>query len=558
MARNKAGRPGGPPGSPSGSEPRPDRPASPEERRTEAVPGETEADKGLRPQGAGSAGRLLVEESTSARQGANSTGPEANAASSPAPGQPGPAPQPIGGAGQHPGGAGAGSSDAPPRAAPPNRAAAPKTSRAWLAALAAGLVGGAVAALALSYWILSQDSTQLASLRAQVHGVEQTLADARGQGGDVARLTSRVDALESSSGGAAGDDVKRQIDGLKTANADLQKRLDALERNTPGTQVQDLAARVDQLEAAPAAGGAGGSSEAVTRSLAELEGKLGDLSATVARLERAAAGDRPEVAELTSRIGALEARLGQAEGASQEVAGLAGRVGVVTQQVTAGQEQTAGLTEKVAALDGQIGALSTRIDVLGDTLQQLQQQAADREDGRAQAASLALTVAQLDAAIDGGEPFAQALDSVRSLGDGDPAVVKAFDTLQAAAASGVPTLPELRDSFDRVAADIVHAAQAPDGEGLLDQAAGNLMRLVTVRPVGADVEGDSAAARVARAEAALDAGDLAAAVAELEPLEGAADAAAASWLAEARERLAAQAAMAALQDRATRLLSEAQ
>jgi hypothetical protein len=81
---------------------------------------------------------------------------------------------------------------------------------------------------------------------------------------------------------------------------------------------------------------------------------------------------------------------------------------------------------------------------------------------------------------------------------------------------------------------------------------------VTVRPVGADVSGEGAPARVARAEAALAHGDLAAAVAEIEPLEGAADAAAAPWLAEAHQRMAAQAAVAALQDRATRLLSEAQ
>jgi hypothetical protein len=198
------------------------------------------------------------------------------------------------------------------------------------------------------------------------------------------------------------------------------------------------------------------------------------------------------------------------------------------------------------------------MDVLADTLQQLQQQATTRENGRALAASLALTVAQLDSALEGGEPFEQVLDSVRSLDSDDPTVVKALDTLQAVAASGVPSLPELRSSFERVADDIVHAAQAPDGDGLLDQAAGNLMRLVTVRPVGADVAGDSAAARVARAEAALAAGDLAAAVAELEPLEGAADAAAASWLEQAHERLAAQAALSALQDRATRLLSEAE
>ena len=101
-------------------------------------------------------------------------------------------------------------------------------------------------------------------------------------------------------------------------------------------------------------------------------------------------------------------------------------------------------------------------------------------------------------------------------------MVQAVEELRPAAASGVPSLAALRSSFDAVANRIVHAAQAPEGDSLLEQAAGNLMSLVTVRPVGADVEGDSAAARVARAEAALDDGDLAAAVAELEALDGAA------------------------------------
>ena len=120
----------------------------------------------------------------------------------------------------------------------------------------------------------------------------------------------------------------------------------------------------------------------------------------------------------------------------------------------------------------------------------------------------------------------------------------------------MPSLPELRSSFDRVADDIVHAARAPEGDSLIDQAAGNLMRLVTVRPVGADVEGESAAARVARAEAALAEGDLAAAVAELEPLEGAA--AGGSRLARASPEAAARRRRWPLQDRATRLLSEAE
>ena len=389
-----------------------------------------------------------------------------------------------------------------------------------------------MAALALT-WALSRDSAQVVAVRGQVDRLEQALAGVEGQSGEVAQLSTRLEALESGA-----------------------------EQGPSDAQLEDLTARVDELQAAIADAGSGaGTSEAVTQRLAELENDLSDVSATVAQLQDAvpaagAAGDQA-VAELTSRISALEARLGQAEAARQEVERLAGRLGAVEQQIAAGREQTAGLTNEVVALSGQVGAQSTRLDVLAETVDQLQDRVVTGEDRRTRAATLALIIAQLDAALDGGEPFEEVLDGLRALGVDDPAVTEAIERLEAAAASGVPSLPELRSSFDRSANEIVHAERAPDGDGLLDQAAGNLMRLVTVRPVGADVEGDGAAARVARAEAALEQGDLAAAVAELEGLDGAAAEAAAPWLAEARARLAAQEAVAALQDRATHLLSEA-
>jgi hypothetical protein len=84
-----------------------------------------------------------------------------------------------------------------------------------------------------------------------------------------------------------------------------------------------------------------------------------------------------------------------------------------------------------------------------------------------------------------------------------------------------------------------------------------LSELVSVRPVGEDVEGDDAAARVARAEAVLAKGDLAGAVAELEGLTGQAAEAAAPWLADARARLDAEAALAALQSIAVARLAPA-
>ena len=84
-----------------------------------------------------------------------------------------------------------------------------------------------------------------------------------------------------------------------------------------------------------------------------------------------------------------------------------------------------------------------------------------------------------------------------------------------------------------------------------------LSELVSVRPVGEDVAGDDAAARVARAEAVLARSDLAGAVAELDGLGGEAAASAAPWLGDARARLDAETALAALQSLAVARLAPA-
>jgi hypothetical protein len=83
-----------------------------------------------------------------------------------------------------------------------------------------------------------------------------------------------------------------------------------------------------------------------------------------------------------------------------------------------------------------------------------------------------------------------------------------------------------------------------------------LKNMVGARPVGADVQGNDPPARAARAEAALQRGDLAAAVAELEPMTGDAAKAAADWLKAARARLSADEAGARLQALAVARMAE--
>jgi predicted nucleic acid-binding Zn-ribbon protein len=420
-----------------------------------------------------------------------------------------------------------------PDPAPTRAAAPPRSYRSWLAGIIGGLIGGGLVALAA--YLVPQEPAELAEVRGQLDRVGQSVSQLEQPVSEG--LPARLDALEAAAAGE--EDLPERLQAVEGIGTSLGERIASLEKQL--ASIETAAAGI----VAP---------ERVTT----LENDVTDLKATLARLREAvpsagAVGDQA-VADLASRIDALERRLGQAQGAGAEIEGLAGRLGALEQQIAAGQQEATGLTEDVASLGGRVEALSARADALAEGLDQLKQQIASSDDRRTQAATLARAVAQLDAAIEQNEPFVDLLDGLR--GQGDPAVVRAVEALRPAAASGVPSLTALRSSFDAVANRIVHAAQAPEGDSLLEQAAGNLMSLVTVRPVGADVKGDNAVARVARAEAALEEGDVAAAVAELEALDGAAAEAAAPWLAEARPRLVAETALRTLQERATLLLIE--
>jgi len=109
----------------------------------------------------------------------------------------------------------------------------------------------------------------------------------------------------------------------------------------------------------------------------------------------------------------------------------------------------------------------------------------------------------------------------------------------------VSTLDDLTDSFTEAARDIVATSYGEGEDGWVAGIVRRASQVVSVRPVG-EIEGDSAAALVARAESHLAEGDLAAAVAEIKALQGAAAEAAAPWLTKAEARLRVEAAMAQL------------
>jgi hypothetical protein len=161
-----------------------------------------------------------------------------------------------------------------------------------------------------------------------------------------------------------------------------------------------------------------------------------------------------------------------------------------------------------------------------------------------------------------GKPYAAPIAALESFAGGDPQLASSqsalvtgpLAALKANADKGVAPLSDLQATFPATADAIAHAASSvaeatsPDasfGERVLAR----LSALVTIRPEGENAQGDDPLARLARAEARLNAGDVQSAVRELSALPaGPIAQAAAPWLARARARLDAEAALASLQD----------
>jgi hypothetical protein len=137
----------------------------------------------------------------------------------------------------------------------------------------------------------------------------------------------------------------------------------------------------------------------------------------------------------------------------------------------------------------------------------------------------------------------------------DAALSATLDALQPMAAEGVPTRAELSSAFDRAAADAVAADMGASRDGMLGGVLRRLNDVITVRRVDASAEGDSADARLARAETKLAAGDLQDAVAIVEQLPEPAKGEMQSWLQQARSRIAAEQALSQLSSQLMRSIA---
>lgn len=266
-----------------------------------------------------------------------------------------------------------------------------------------------------------------------------------------------------------------------------------------------------------------------------LEQRLTDLEHRLAALERddgAAARDALEM-----RIAAIEARRPPAAVPERvDLGPLEERMAALEATPTAPPDSGA----MTAALETRIAALESRPPTIS---------------GSAPPTATLLAVAQLRSALAGSGPFDAPLAALAAVGGDDEDVAAALAVLAPHAAAGIPTRERLRDRFPAVAEMILRNAMAPPGDSWVEGTLARLSGLVTVRRVGGDVQGDSAEAVVARAEARLETGDLAAAIGELETLDGAPAEAAEPWLALARARADADRVLAAIDARAIAALA---
>lgn len=333
----------------------------------------------------------------------------------------------------------------------------------------------------------------------------------------------------------------------------------------------------------------------------EIEAKLEDLDKRVRAATAAAQADRPPdpaIAELRGRLTGLEGRVAAAAAAppprpgaapapapapaapappaAQALAALEKELAQIKQDLSTLRQDATGLRQETATFKQDEAALKqdmTGLRAAMTALEQLvegQREALEKAKGEASKRSVAEQqtalaaarasaaigiAARLSSAVQSGLPYVQDLELLAPFAKDDPRLAEAVTALQPQAAGGVTSRAVLMADFPAVAKAALADDLADDSFG--QRLLGKLRSLVSLRRVGADVEGTSAEAQLARAEAALEAGNLAQTVELVKALPTQTKRATASWLSRAETHLGAQRAVDRLAAHAVTLLGAA-
>jgi uroporphyrinogen-III synthase len=305
----------------------------------------------------------------------------------------------------------------------------------------------------------------------------------------------------------------------------------------------------------------------------EISARLDDLekrvrAASAAAAERpgspASSGPDPAIADLRRKIEALEGRAAAPEAAAPAPAPAPTQAGPNPEQekeLATLRLELATMRNTVQTIDQTVAAQRDQTKLLAEAVDKARGEASARNAGEqkamsaARASALIGIAARLSAAVESGLPFATDLALLTPLAQGDAKLTESAAALQAYAQNGVASRPALVAEFPAVAKAALADDLADDsfGERLL----GKVRGLVSLRRVGNDVEGDGTEAKLARAEAALEAGDLPKAVALVKTLPAPTARATAGWLSRAEAHLAAKQAADQISSQAVTLLGSA-
>lgn len=284
--------------------------------------------------------------------------------------------------------------------------------------------------------------------------------------------------------------------------------------------------------------------------------KFGETDATLQAL-------RKQLDDATARIGEIEAVGGSNEAAASRVIAVEESLAGLDERIVAGDEKIAAVEdavdeteERVNALDDQSEAAAARLEALAGSVDSMASTVLPRLDGleqtleqlQADAAGpqrLYLHALKIRLAMQGSGPFLDDVSAAQALAGNSDEVSAALTRLAALAATGAPTVDQLRVQFsERLAPRIRRLdADAPRSfvgrlgnwvDGLLENSA----------PSGGAGMGEHAIADLA--QESLSKGNLATAIERLAALKGMSAVLLAEWMKDAQARLEMDRAGAAL------------
>ena len=276
-------------------------------------------------------------------------------------------------------------------------------------------------------------------------------------------------------------------------------------------------------------------------------------------LEAILAEERANQANLQARLETAEERL---ETIARNIPGLDGegrlsldqRLALLEQSGTANAQALAALGARLGSVEAATPAdLPQRLQGFALRTDQVAIEARLRQLETVRQAASLLALARLARAAEGAQSFAREFEVIASIAPGDPSV----QVLRPLAARGVATKASLIGDFPRAARNAVNAERAALINGIWDRITNWVAQSIGWRRVG-DIPGQSSEARLARAQVALNGGDLEAAIGETGLIVGRAQTAIALWLREARARIAVDNAINDIDQRVMRSLATQQ